>query len=182
MAKDTEKLIRQLSLISYPMAERRPVTALEIRRDVEGYSGMNEDAYAAFLERSKTTHPLGRVGEARRELGDACGQFGQLRFLGQGHGDLHAPPLAARKRVRAAVEDQMEQSDPQADIRLSLAVGGHLDAHLLEDGSYYERAKAWPEAAMRPKSSWGSSGKTISPPSSAAPRRCSPISVPRANT
>ena len=53
MAKDTEKLIRQLSLISYLMAERRPVTALEIRRDVEGYSGMNEDAFArrfyAFL-------------------------------------------------------------------------------------------------------------------------------------
>ena len=46
MAKDTEKLIRQLSLISYLMAERRPVTALDIRRDVEGYSGMNEDAFA----------------------------------------------------------------------------------------------------------------------------------------
>src|SRR3982751_5816974 len=46
MAKDTEKLIRQLSLISYLMAERRPVTALEIRRDVEGYSGMNEDTFA----------------------------------------------------------------------------------------------------------------------------------------
>ncbi|MFT4036064.1 MAG: WYL domain-containing protein [Patulibacter sp.] len=46
MAKDTEKLIRQLSLISYLMAERRPVTASEIRRDVEGYSGMNEDAFA----------------------------------------------------------------------------------------------------------------------------------------
>jgi hypothetical protein len=40
------KLIRQLSLISYLMAERRPVTATEIRRDVEGYSGMNEDAFA----------------------------------------------------------------------------------------------------------------------------------------
>jgi NAD(P)-dependent dehydrogenase (short-subunit alcohol dehydrogenase family) len=26
-------------------------------------SGMNEDAYAAFLERSKQTHPLGRAGE-----------------------------------------------------------------------------------------------------------------------
>src|SRR4029078_3600526 len=31
---------------SYLMAERRPVTALEIRRDVEGYSTMNEDAFA----------------------------------------------------------------------------------------------------------------------------------------
>ncbi|MDE3091205.1 MAG: SDR family oxidoreductase, partial [Chloroflexota bacterium] len=26
--------------------------------------GMNEEAYAAFLEHSKTTHPIGRVGEA----------------------------------------------------------------------------------------------------------------------
>src|SRR5207253_1255340 len=46
MAKDTEKLIRQLSLISYLMAERRPVTALQIWRDVEGYSGMNEEPLA----------------------------------------------------------------------------------------------------------------------------------------
>ncbi|MBA3860929.1 MAG: WYL domain-containing protein, partial [Solirubrobacterales bacterium] len=55
MAKDTEKLIRQLSLISYLMAERRPVTALEISRDVEGYSGMNEDAFARrfYADRSE---------------------------------------------------------------------------------------------------------------------------------
>ncbi len=55
MAKDTEKLIRQLSLVSYLMAERRPVTALEIRRDVEGYSGMNEDAFARrfYADRSE---------------------------------------------------------------------------------------------------------------------------------
>lgn len=46
VAKDTEKLIRQLSLIAYLMAERRTVTATEIRRDVEGYSDMTEDAFA----------------------------------------------------------------------------------------------------------------------------------------
>jgi len=46
VAKDTEKLIRQLSLISYLMAERRPVTASEIRSSVEGYSGMTADAFA----------------------------------------------------------------------------------------------------------------------------------------
>ena len=33
MAKDTEKLIRQLSLISFLMANRRPVSALEIKRE-----------------------------------------------------------------------------------------------------------------------------------------------------
>src|SRR5215208_7033390 len=46
MAKDTEKLIRQLSLISFLMSERRPVTALEIKEAVEGYAGMNDDAFA----------------------------------------------------------------------------------------------------------------------------------------
>src|SRR5436305_14594598 len=55
MAKDTEKLIRQLSLISYLMAERRPVTANEIRSDVEGYSVMNEDAFVRrfYADRSE---------------------------------------------------------------------------------------------------------------------------------
>lgn len=33
--------------------------------NVHRRGGMAEDAYDAFLERSKTTHPLGRVGDAR---------------------------------------------------------------------------------------------------------------------
>ena len=55
MAKDTEKLIRQLSLISFLMAERRPVTALEIKQDVEGYSQMNDEAFARrfYADRSE---------------------------------------------------------------------------------------------------------------------------------
>src|SRR3982074_796738 len=67
MAKDTEKLIRQLSLISYLMAERRALTGRgvprdvggdtgeESRRGVEGYSGMNEDAFARrfYADRSE---------------------------------------------------------------------------------------------------------------------------------
>jgi proteasome accessory factor BC len=55
MAKDTEKLIRQLSLISFLMAERRPISALEIKQDVEGYSEMNDDAFARrfYADRSE---------------------------------------------------------------------------------------------------------------------------------
>ena len=55
MAKDTEKLIRQLSLISFLMAERRPVSALEIKQDVEGYSQMNDEAFARrfYADRSE---------------------------------------------------------------------------------------------------------------------------------
>lgn len=35
-----------------------------VRTQVHKRGGMSEDAYAGFLERSKETHPLGRVGEA----------------------------------------------------------------------------------------------------------------------
>jgi NAD(P)-dependent dehydrogenase (short-subunit alcohol dehydrogenase family) len=35
-----------------------------VRTGLHRNAGMNEDAYAGFVERSKTTHPLGRVGEA----------------------------------------------------------------------------------------------------------------------
>src|SRR3989442_9283417 len=34
-----------------------------VRTNLHRSSGMSEDAYAAFVDRSKTTHPLGRVGE-----------------------------------------------------------------------------------------------------------------------
>jgi NAD(P)-dependent dehydrogenase (short-subunit alcohol dehydrogenase family) len=40
-----------------------------VRTNLHRNSGMNEDAYAAFVERSKTTHPIGRVGEAE-EIAD----------------------------------------------------------------------------------------------------------------
>jgi NAD(P)-dependent dehydrogenase (short-subunit alcohol dehydrogenase family) len=35
-----------------------------VRTNLHLNSGIGEDAYAAFVERSKTTHPLGRIGEA----------------------------------------------------------------------------------------------------------------------
>src|SRR4051812_11287213 len=34
-----------------------------VRTNLHLNSGMNEDAYAAFVEKSKTTHPLGRIGQ-----------------------------------------------------------------------------------------------------------------------
>jgi NAD(P)-dependent dehydrogenase (short-subunit alcohol dehydrogenase family) len=35
-----------------------------VRTNLHRNSGMNEEAYGAFVERSKTTHPIGRIGEA----------------------------------------------------------------------------------------------------------------------
>ena len=46
MSHDTDKLIRQLSLVSYLMAERRPLTARDVKSNVEGYSEMSDEAFA----------------------------------------------------------------------------------------------------------------------------------------
>lgn len=46
MSHDTEKLIRQLSLVAFLMAERRPLTARDIKNRVEGYSEMSDEAFA----------------------------------------------------------------------------------------------------------------------------------------
>ena len=43
--RDDDKLIRQLSLIAFLMAQQRPVTADEIHEAVEGYGGMSEQAF-----------------------------------------------------------------------------------------------------------------------------------------
>jgi len=46
VSHDTDKLIRQLSLVSYLMAERRPITARDVKQNVEGYSEMSDEAFA----------------------------------------------------------------------------------------------------------------------------------------
>jgi proteasome accessory factor BC len=46
VSHDTDKLIRQLSLVAFLMAERRPVTARDIKGNVEGYQEMSDEAFA----------------------------------------------------------------------------------------------------------------------------------------
>src|SRR5438105_5624217 len=46
MSHDTDKLIRQLWLVAYLMAERRPLTARDVKSNVEGYSEMSDEAFA----------------------------------------------------------------------------------------------------------------------------------------
>jgi proteasome accessory factor BC len=46
VSHDTDKLIRQLSLVAYLMAERRPLTARDVKSNVEGYSEMSDEAFA----------------------------------------------------------------------------------------------------------------------------------------
>jgi proteasome accessory factor BC len=46
LSHDTDKLIRQLSLVAFLMAERRPLTARDIKSNVEGYQEMSDEAFA----------------------------------------------------------------------------------------------------------------------------------------
>ena len=108
MAKDTEKLIRQLSLISYLMAERRPVTALEIRRDVEGYSGMNEDAFARrfYADRAELDSLRIQLTVDRPVDGAAEQENYSLRPE-----NFHLPPIEFTDKELAALQTSLSLLD-----------------------------------------------------------------------
>jgi proteasome accessory factor C len=108
MAKDTEKLIRQLSLISYLMAERRPVTANEIRSEVEGYSVMNEDAFARrfYADRSEL-EALGIVLSVEKPDG---GQVEQETYSLPPE-NFHLPPIEFTDQELAALHTALQLLD-----------------------------------------------------------------------
>ncbi len=108
MAKDTEKLIRQLSLISYLMAERRPVTAPEIRRDVEGYSVMNEDAFARrfYADRSEL-EALGIVLAVEKPV-DGLVEQENYSLPPE---NFHLPPIAFTDEELAALRTALQLLD-----------------------------------------------------------------------
>jgi proteasome accessory factor BC len=54
LSHDTDKLIRQLSLVAFLMAERRPLTARDIKSTVEGYSEMSDEAFARRFYSDRT--------------------------------------------------------------------------------------------------------------------------------
>ena len=55
LTHDADKLIRQLSLVAYLMAEQRPITARDVKGNVEGYANMGDEAFARrfFADRSE---------------------------------------------------------------------------------------------------------------------------------
>jgi proteasome accessory factor BC len=55
LTHDADKLIRQLSLVAYLMAEQRPITARDVKSNVEGYANMGDEAFARrfFADRTE---------------------------------------------------------------------------------------------------------------------------------
>jgi len=108
MAKDTEKLIRQLSLISYLMAERRPVTALEIRRDVEGYSGMNEDAFARRFYADRSELEALRIQLTVDRPADGAAEQENYSLRSE---NFHLPPIEFTDKELAALQTSLQLLD-----------------------------------------------------------------------
>ncbi|MBA3364460.1 MAG: WYL domain-containing protein [Actinobacteria bacterium] len=68
MSHDTDKLIRQLSLVAFLMAERRPLTARDVKGSVEGYSEMSDEAFARrFYSDRAELHALGVPLHSQRD-------------------------------------------------------------------------------------------------------------------
>jgi len=108
MAKDTEKLIRQLSLISYLMAERRPVTASEIRRDVEGYSGMNEDAFARRFYADRSELEALRIQLTVERPADGAAEQENYSLRPE---NFRLPPIAFTDKELAALQTALSLLD-----------------------------------------------------------------------
>lgn len=112
MAKDTDKLIRQLSLISFLMAVRRPVRAAEIRRDVEGYSEMNEDAFARrfYADRSELDS-LGIELHVERPLDASAHQQAEQETYSLPAESFHLPAIAFDDRELAGLRTALTLLD-----------------------------------------------------------------------
>ncbi len=172
MAKDTEKLIRQLSLISYLMAERRPVTALEIRRDVEGYSGMNEDAFARrfYADRSELESLRIQLTVERPADGAAEQENYSLRPE-----NFHLPAIAFTDKELAALQTALSLLDGEfayaEPLRLALQqiTWGRPSPLRAPSSARWRSASPPPRAATSCRPGWPRSR----PPSSATRRSCS---------
>ena len=66
MSRDEDKLIRQLSLLSFLLRAPRPFTARETQESVEGYWGMSDDTFTRRFNGDR--HDLEKVGIEIRVL------------------------------------------------------------------------------------------------------------------
>lgn len=69
MSRDEDKLIRQLSLLSFLLSRQRPFTAREVQESVEGYAEMSDDTFARRFHADRAD--LAKVGLEVRVLDSA---------------------------------------------------------------------------------------------------------------
>src|ERR1700683_2024665 len=90
------------------MAERRPVTALEIRRDVEGYSGMNEDAFARLSSADRSELESLRIQLTVDRPSDGAAEQENYSLRPE---NFHLPPIAFTDKELAALQTALSLLD-----------------------------------------------------------------------
>ncbi|MGL6279957.1 MAG: WYL domain-containing protein [Gaiella sp.] len=125
MSHDADKLIRQLSLVAFLMAERRPLTARDVKGNVEGYSEMSDEAFARrfYSDRAELT-ALGVPLTSQRD--EFTGE--ELYTLRSEHYfldrlDLDDDELAALQTALYTLEGKFAYAEPLRLALQNLALG-----------------------------------------------------------
>jgi len=125
VSHDTDKLIRQLSLVAFLMAERRALTARDVKSNVEGYSEMSDEAFARrFYSDRAELLSLGVPLQSQRDefTGEELYTLRQEQyFLPQL--ELEDEELAALQTALYLLEGQFAYAEPLRLALQNLALG-----------------------------------------------------------
>src|SRR5213595_1375049 len=132
MSHDTDKLIRQLSLVAFPMADRRPLTARDVKQNVEGYSEMSDEAFARrFYSDRAELLALGVPLQSQRDefTGEELYTLRTEQYF-LPHLELEDEELAALQTALYLLEGQFAYAEPLRLALQNLALGrpGFADA------------------------------------------------------
>jgi proteasome accessory factor C len=125
MSHDTDKLIRQLSLVAFLMAERRPLTARDVKSNVEGYSEMSDEAFARrFYSDRAELLALGVPLQSQRDefTGEELYTLRSEQYF-LPHLDLENDELAALQTAFFLLEGQFAYAEPLRLALQNLALG-----------------------------------------------------------
>ena len=128
MSRDEDKLIRQLSLLSFLLSAPRPFTAREIQESVEGYWGMSDDTFTRRFNGDR--HDLEKVGiEIRVLTGSDAADAGEAQLYLLRQEDFRLPEagftpeeLTALSMALAALDGRFAYARP---LRLALTAICH---------------------------------------------------------
>jgi proteasome accessory factor BC len=125
LTHDADKLIRQLSLVAYLMAEQRPITARDVKSNVEGYSNMGDEAFARrfFADRTELKGLGVPIGSSRDEFtGEELYNLREEQYFLPPI-DLTDDELAALQTSFYLLEGQFAYAEPLRLALQNLALG-----------------------------------------------------------
>src|SRR5436190_12281221 len=157
MSHDTDKLIRQLSLVAFLMADRRPLTARDIKSNVEGYQEMSDEAFARrfYSDRAELVS-LGVPLDSQRDefTGEELYTLRAERYF-LPELELDDEELAALQTCFFLLEGRFAYAEPLRLALQNLALGRSAGALAAAPTGTAQRVEVhdpayWPELQGRP--------------------------------